>query len=77
MLPNLAVGDYVRLARVRQSGITSKLINTWTRPWRVISKNGGHVYDVADIVMEPAREVQTARMRPYADASLNFTAELK
>ena len=27
--------------------------------------------------MESARKVQITRMRPYADASLNFTAELK
>ena len=67
----------MRLARVRQPGIAPKLINTWTRPWRVISKTGGHVYGVKDIVMESAREVQIARMRPYDDASLNFTAELK
>ena len=35
------------------------------------------MYDMENIVMERAREVQTAWMRPYADASLNFTAELK
>ena len=76
-MPYIAVGDHVLVARVRQPGITSKLINTWTRPWRVVSKTGVHVYDMEDIVMERAREVQITRMRPYADASLNFTAELK
>ena len=54
MLPDIAVGDHVLVARVRQPDITSKLMNTWTRPWRVISKTGGHVYDVEDIVIERA-----------------------
>ena len=76
-MPDIAVGDHVLVARVKQPGITPKLINTWTRPWRVVWITGGHVYDVEDIVMERAREVQITRMRPYADASLNFTAELK
>ena len=66
MVPDIAVGDHVLVARIRQPGITPKLINT-----------GGHVYDVEDIVMERAREVQTTRMGPYADASLNFAAEMK
>ena len=77
MVPYIGIGDHVHVARVRQLGITPKLINTWTRPWRAVSKTGGHVYDVEDIVMERAREVQITRMRPYAHASLNFAAELK
>ena len=73
MVPDIALGDHVLVARVKQPGITPKLINTWTRPWRVVAKAGGHMYDVEDIVMERAREVQITRVRPYADASLNFT----
>ena len=76
MLPDFAVGDYVLEARVRQSGITPKLMNTWTGR-RVVSKTGGHVYGVEDIITGRSREVHIARMRPYADASLNVTAELK
>ena len=41
------------------------------------SKTGGHAYGVKDIVTGRSREVHIARMRPYADASLNVTAELK
>ena len=77
MLPDFAVGDYVHVARVRQPGITPKFMNTWTGPWRVVSKTGGYVYGVEDIVTRHSREVHIARMRPYADASLNVTAELK
>ena len=77
MVPYIAAGDHVLAARVKQPGITPKLINTRTRPSREVSKTGGHVYDVKDIVMERAREVQITRMRPYADALLNFAAELK
>ena len=50
VLSDIAAGDYVLVARVRQPGITSKLMNTWTGPWRVVSKTGGHVYGVDDIV---------------------------
>ena len=35
------------------------------------------MYGVEDIVTGRSREVHSARMRPYADASLNVTAELK
>ena len=48
MVPCIGVGDHVLVARVRQPGITPKLINTWTRPWRAVSKTGGNVYDVED-----------------------------
>ena len=77
VLPDFVVGDYVLVARVRQPGITPKPMNTWTGPWRVVSKPGGHVYGVEDIATGRSREVHIAWMRPYADASLNVTAELK
>ena len=64
------------VARLRQPSITPKIMNAWTRPWR-LAKTGGHVYDMEDIVMERMREVRIARMRPYVDALLNFTAEVK
>ena len=35
------------------------------------------MYGVEDIVTGRSYEVHIARMRPYADASLNVTAELK
>ena len=35
VLPNFAVGDYVLMARVRSPGKTSKMVSTWTGPWRV------------------------------------------
>ena len=38
VLQDFVVGDYVHVARVRQPGITPKLMNTWTGPWRVVSK---------------------------------------
>ena len=43
----------------------------------VVSKTGGHVYGVEHIFTGHSREVHIARMRPYADASLNVTVELK
>ena len=43
----------------------------------MVSKAGGHVYGVEDIVTRRSREVHIAQMRPYADASPNVTVELK
>ena len=40
-------------------------------------EKGGQVYNVEDIVMERAREMQIARMGPRAGVSLSFAAELK
>ena len=71
VLPEFAVGDYVLVAGVRQPGIPPKLMNTWTGPRRVVSKTGGHVYGVEDIVTGRSREVHIARVQMYADASLN------
>ena len=50
VLPDFEVGNYVLVARFRQPRITPTLTNMWTGPWRVMSKTGGHVYDVEDIV---------------------------
>ena len=36
VLMDFAVEDYVLVARIRQPGITPKLMNTWTGSWRVI-----------------------------------------
>ena len=68
VMPDFAVGGYLLVARIRQPGITPKLMNTWTGPWVVVSKTGRHVYGVEDIVTGRSREVYNARMRPYADA---------
>ena len=76
-LPDFEVENYVLVARVRQPGITPKIVKTWTGPWRVVSKTGQHVYGVEDIVTGRSREVHIERMRPHANASLNVTAELK
>ena len=43
----------------------------------MVSKIEGRVYGVEDIVMGRSREVHIVRMRSYADAALNVTAQLK
>ena len=68
--------DSVFVARFRQPGITLKLTNTRTGPWRVVSKTGGHVYGMEDIATGRLREVHIARMHPYADTSLIVTVKL-
>ena len=45
-LPNFAVGKYVLVASARRGGLTSKLLMTWTGPWRVVLAQRPHVCGV-------------------------------
>ena len=76
-LPDFVVGDYVLVARVRRRGSTPKLLMTWTGPWRIVAAERLHVYGVQNIVSGEVRDVHVARLRFYADAALEITAELK
>ena len=66
-LPNFAVGDYVMVARVRRPGSTSKLVSTWTGPWRVVTADKVHVHGVQNIVMGEVKNVHVVRLWFYAD----------
>ena len=57
--------------------MTPKLISTWTGPWRVVGANHSHVYSVQNIVSGKVHTAHVARLRFYADADLNITAEVK
>lgn len=72
-LPNFAVGDYVLMARVRPPGKTSKLMSTWTGPWRVTNAPSPHVYQVQDIVSGHVTTAHVARLKFYRDSSLGIT----
>lgn len=76
-LPKFAVGDFVLYARVRRQGVTPKLMSTWTGPWRVVATDHDHVYSVQNIVSGKVHQAHVARLRFYADATLNVTADLK
>ena len=77
VLPKFAVGDFFLYARVRRQGVTPKLMSTCTGPWRVIGADHSHVYLVQNIVTGKAHTAHVARLRFYADAHLNITAEIK
>ena len=77
MLPKFAVDDFVLYARVRRQGVTPKLMSTWTGPWRVVGADDSHVYAVHNIVSGEVHTAHVARLRLYADADLNITAESK
>ena len=62
---------------MRRSGSTPKLLMTWIGPWRVVAGQRSHVFGVQHIVSGEVRDVHVARMRFYADAALEITAELK
>ncbi|CAN0274200.1 unnamed protein product, partial [Scytosiphon promiscuus] len=72
-LPNFAVGDYVLMARVRSPGKNSKMMSTWTGPWRVTNAPSPHVYQVQDIVSGKVTTAHVARLKFYKDSSLGIT----
>lgn len=76
-LPFLAVGDYLLRVWVRRSGSTSKLMVTWTGPWKEVETKGGHVYGVQNITSGEVHGVNVARLRFYSDSELEITSELK
>ena len=76
-LPNFAVGDFVLVAKVRQAGKASKLMSTWSGPWRVTNTSTRHVYQVQNIVDGKVLTAHVARMKFYKDSSLGITAEIK
>ncbi|CAB1117174.1 unnamed protein product [Ectocarpus sp. CCAP 1310/34] len=50
---------------------------TWTGPWRIVAAVRPHVCGVQNIVWGEDRDVHVARLRFYADASLEITAGSK
>ncbi|CAM9762043.1 unnamed protein product, partial [Hapterophycus canaliculatus] len=77
VLPKFAVGDFVLYDRVRRQGVTPKLMSTWTGPWRVVAAYHDDVYSVQNIFFGKVHQAHVARLRFYADATLNVTADLK
>ena len=57
--------------------MTPKLMSTWIGPWRVVGANNSHVYSVRKIVSAKVHTAHVARLRFYAVADLNITAEIK
>ena len=52
-------------------------MSTWTGPWRVLGADPSQVYSVQNIVYGKMNTAHVARLRFYADADLNITAEIK
>ncbi|CAM9136518.1 unnamed protein product, partial [Laminaria digitata] len=73
LLPNYAVGDYVLMARVRPPGKKSKLMSTWTGPWRVTNAPSLHVHQIQDIFIGQVTTGHVARLQFYRDWSLGTT----
>ncbi|CAN0277268.1 unnamed protein product, partial [Scytosiphon promiscuus] len=76
-LPNFSVGDFVLVAKVRQAGKASKLLSTWSGPWRITNASTPHVYHVQNIVDGKITTAHVARMKFYHDSSLGLTADIK
>ena len=70
------VGDYVLVTRVRKLGSATKLVTTWTGPWRVVPGGSPHVYSVEDIVTGEAEEVYVVRVGASANSSLVVGAHI-
>ena len=76
-LPNFEVGNFVLYAHVRLSGVTPKLMATWTGPWRVVGGHHPHVFEIQNIVSGSVQTAHVTRLRFYADSQLNVTADVK
>ena len=76
-LPHFTVGDYVLVARARKGGRHAKLMNTWTRPWKVVSDDREHVYTVEYIISGDVHDAHVARLKFYADKELNVTRRIQ
>lgn len=76
-LPHFAVGDFVFVARVQKRGHVSKLMSTWTGPWRVIDTSKPHIYQVLNSIDGSVTTSHAARLKFYHDTSLGVTAEVK
>ena len=68
------VGDYVLVYRMVAR---NKLQVRWCGPYQVTDTINEHVYTVRDIVLGKDSVVHAARLRFYADATLEITEDLK
>ena len=71
----LAIGDYV----LRATDITvakTKTYARWSGPYVIIETLGNHVFQLKDLVTKKEFPCHAARLRFYADSSLNVTEEL-
>lgn len=71
------VGDHVLLVRVRRSETKTKFVSTWTGPWRTVTGEIWHVYEVQSIVTGEVHDVHVAHLRFHAEKELEITADLK
>ena len=55
----------------------TKLMATWTGPWRVVGAHHPHVFEIQNIVSGRVQTAHVARLRFYADSQLNVTADIK
>jgi hypothetical protein len=73
--PNFQVGDYVLLAKHRESCV-SKFQVKWKGLRRVSSVESDHVFVVDNILTKELKAAHATRLRFYKDKELNITAEV-
>ena len=73
---NFQIGDFVLMAKTRILP-GNKLMAKWLGPMRIDSCVNDHVYMVSNMATGKTWQVHTQRLRPYADASLHVTEEIK
>lgn len=57
-LPNIAVGNYLLIARSQLPGSTPTLGSTWTGPCRVVGADKMHVYSFGNIASDKVKDVR-------------------
>jgi hypothetical protein len=72
---NFSIGDYVLVAK-RYFHLGEKLTLRWRGPRRILSTLSDHVFEVEDLNTGTVTAEHDSRLRFYADASLDVTADL-
>ncbi|OWY97272.1 hypothetical protein PHMEG_00032249 [Phytophthora megakarya] len=72
---NFDVGDFVLWSRIDQRLPNNKLLGQWIGPFKVIEAKP-HSFAIQHLISGRQYEVHASRLKYYADADLNQTAEL-
>jgi hypothetical protein len=77
IIANFTPGQFVLRANVRTVAPGNKLSARWEGPYRVIRAINSSVYVIQDLLDDSLHEVHTCRLKPYWEADLRVTVELR
>ena len=72
---NFSIGDFVLRSRVDEKRGPSKLLVTWTGPYKVVDADD-YAFTVEHLATKERAQVHASRLKFYCDAQLDVTTEL-